>query len=122
MGIAQRFLKVGNLTARRAIGDVRDLIGALWVSAERCELGEAYNVGAEYIYSVQEVIDAIRSQVTVEFEILQDPALLRPSDEAVIAGDITKFRSRCDWKPEIHLSATLKDMLDWWRKRLSMAV
>ena len=119
MGIEQRYLKVGNLTARRAIGDVRDLIGALWISAERCEFGEVYNVGAEYIHSVQDVIDAIRSQTGVSFEVQQDPSLLRPSDEPVIAGDTTKFRSRCDWKPEIPLSVTLKDMLDWWRRRLA---
>jgi GDP-4-dehydro-6-deoxy-D-mannose reductase len=119
LGIKRRFLKVGNLTTRRAIGDVRDLIRALWISAERCELGEVYNVGAEYVYSVREVIEAIREQVSVSFEIQQDPALMRPSDEPVIAGDTTKFRSRCNWKPEIALTATLKDMLEWWRGQLA---
>lgn len=119
MGIRERFLTVGNLTARRAIGDVRDLIRALWTSSEQAELGEVYNVGAEYVYSVQEIIDAIREQVSVEFEIQQDPALMRPSDEPVIAGNTTKFRSRCNWKPEISLKTTLTDMLAWWRARLA---
>ena len=119
LGIKQRFLKVGNLTTRRAIGDVRDLIHALWISAERCELGEVYNVGAEYVYSVQELIEAIRAQANVKFEIQQDPALMRHSDEPVIAGDTTKFRSRCNWKPEIALTTTLTDMLEWWRVRLT---
>jgi GDP-4-dehydro-6-deoxy-D-mannose reductase len=119
LGITNRFLKVGNLTSRRAIGDVRDLIRALWIAAERCELGEVYNVGAEYIYSVQEVIDAIRERVSVDFEVQQDRALMRPSDEPVIAGDTTKFRDRCGWKPEISLTDTLTDMLKWWRARLS---
>jgi GDP-4-dehydro-6-deoxy-D-mannose reductase len=122
LGIQKRFLKVGNLTSRRAIGDVRDLIRALWISADRCELGEVYNVGAEYIYSVQEVIDAIRAQVNVRFEIQQDRALMRPSDEPVIAGDTSKFRSRCNWKPEISLTTTLRAMLEWWRSRLSNPV
>jgi len=119
LGINQRFLRVGNTTTRRAIGDVRDLIRALWISAERCELGEVYNVGAEYIYSIEEVIEAIRGQVKVPFEVQQDPALMRPSDEPVIAGDTTKFRSRCDWKPEIPLSTTISDMLAWWRNHLA---
>jgi GDP-4-dehydro-6-deoxy-D-mannose reductase len=119
LGIKQRFLKVGNVTTRRAIGDVRDLIRALWISAERCELGEVYNVGAEYVYSVQELIEAIRAQMNIGFEIQQDPALMRPSDEPVIAGDTSKFRSRCDWKPVIPLSATISDMLAWWRTQLA---
>jgi GDP-4-dehydro-6-deoxy-D-mannose reductase len=120
LGINHRFLRVGNLTTRRAIGDVRDLIRALWISAERCELGEVYNVGAEYVYSIQEVVEAVRKQVNVSFEIQQDPALMRPSDEAVIAGDTTKFRSRCNWKPEIPLSITIGDMLRWWRTQLAV--
>jgi GDP-4-dehydro-6-deoxy-D-mannose reductase len=119
MGMRQRYLTVGNLTARRAIGDVRDLIRALWVASEKCELGEVYNVGAEYIYSVQEIIESIRKQAKVSFEVKQDPALMRPSDEAVIAGDTSKFRSRCDWKPEVSLEKTLADMLAWWRNRLA---
>jgi GDP-4-dehydro-6-deoxy-D-mannose reductase len=119
LGIQRRFLKAGNLTTRRAIGDVRDLVRALWISSERCELGEVYNVGAEYVYSVQEIIDAIRAQLTVNFEVQQDPSLMRASDEPVIAGDTTKFRSRCGWKPEINLTTTLTDMLGWWRRRLA---
>jgi nucleoside-diphosphate-sugar epimerase len=117
-GIKHRFLKVGNVTTRRAIGDVRDLIRALWISAERCELGEVYNVGAENIFSVQELIEAIRAQLGIAFEVEQDPLLVRASDEPVIAGDTTKFRSRCAWKPEIPLAITLKDMLEWWRIQL----
>jgi GDP-4-dehydro-6-deoxy-D-mannose reductase len=113
------FLRVGNLMNRRAIGDVRDLVRALWVAAGRGELGEVYNVGAADTYSVQELIDAIRAKVRVPFEIQQDPALMRVSDEPVIAGDTTKFRTRCSWNPEIPLSITLDDMLEWWRVRLA---
>lgn len=119
MGIQQRSLRVGNLTSRRAIGDVRDLVRALWVAAERGEPGEVYNIGAEDVFSVQELIDAIRSKLSVPFETEQDPALMRASDEAVIAGDTTKFRRRCSWKPEIPLSTTLDDMVQWWRTHLA---
>ena len=112
------FLRVGNLMSRRAIGDVRDLVRALWVAAGRGELGEVYNVGAADTYSVQELIDAIRAKVRVPFEIQQDPALMRASDEPVIAGDTTKFRTRCSWNPKIPLSITLDGMLEWWRVRI----
>ena len=122
LGINQRYLKVGNLTTRRAIGDVRDLIRALWVSAERAELGEVYNVGADRVYSVQEIVDAIRAKLNVSFEIEQDPQLMRPSDEPVIAGDTNKFRRQCKWAPEIDLDTTLNDMLEWWRQKLGSSM
>jgi GDP-4-dehydro-6-deoxy-D-mannose reductase len=123
LGINQRRnLRVGNLTARRAIGDVRDLVRALWIAAERGELGEVYNVGAADIYSIQEIVDAIRAKLDSPFEIEQDPALMRFSDEAVIAGDTSKFRNVSGWKPTIDLSSTLNDMLDWWRTQLADSI
>lgn len=115
----RKCLRVGNVTTRRAIGDVRDLVRALWVASERGELGEVYNVGAADVYAVQELIEAIRSKMGITFEIQQDPALMRAADEPIIAGDTTKFCTRCGWKPEIPLSATLTDMLEWWRVQLS---
>lgn len=112
-------LMVGNLTTRRAIIDVRDMVSGLWLAAERCEPGDVYNVGATEIYAVQELLDAIRTRVRVPFTIEQDPVLMRACDEAVIAGDISKFQRRSGWKPTIDLGRTLQDMLDWWRRQLA---
>jgi GDP-4-dehydro-6-deoxy-D-mannose reductase len=120
-GVQGPTLRVGNLTNRRAIVDVRDLVRGLWLAAEYCEAGEVYNLGGNGIYSIQEVIEAIRAQVKVPFSITQDPALMRDCDEAVIAGDIAKFQSCCGWTPEIDLARTVGDMLDWWRNRLASA-
>jgi GDP-4-dehydro-6-deoxy-D-mannose reductase len=121
LGMRSPRLKVGNVTSRRAIIDVRDMVRALWLSSECCEAGEAYNVGASRIYSVQEVIDTIRVYSETDFTVEQDPALMRGCDEPVIAGDTSKFRSRTGWTPEVDLVGTVRDMLDWWRNRLAAA-
>jgi GDP-4-dehydro-6-deoxy-D-mannose reductase len=118
LGLRPPSLKVGNVHTRRAIIDVRDMVRALWLSAGHCEAGEVYNVGADQIYSVQELIEVIKSHSGVNFREEQDPALIRGCDEPVIAGDTTKFRSCSGWAPEIDLVGTLQDMLDWWRTRL----
>lgn len=112
-------LRVGNLSNRRAIVDVRDLVHGLWLSAECGEAGEVYNLGGERIYSIEEVIETIRGHSRQAFNIKQDPVLMRDCDEAVIAGDIGKFRRRSGWVAGIDLSTTLEDMLDWWRDRLT---
>jgi GDP-4-dehydro-6-deoxy-D-mannose reductase len=117
LGMRPPSLSVGNLT-RRAIIDVRDLVRGLWLSAECGAPGDVYNLGGDRIYSVQEVIDTIRSHVKTHFSVEQDPALTRGCDEPIIAGDITKFRQRCAWTMEMGLAKTLRDMLDWWRYRL----
>jgi GDP-4-dehydro-6-deoxy-D-mannose reductase len=112
-------LQVGNTTPRRALLDVRDMARALWLAAERCEPGEVYNVGATSIFSVQELIDTIRSLAKVPFDVVQDPVLVRRCDEPVIAGDTTKFRTRTGWAPEVDLAGTVREMLEWWRRRLA---
>jgi GDP-4-dehydro-6-deoxy-D-mannose reductase len=121
LGIETPTLRVGSLTNRRAIIDVRDLVRGLWLSAERCEAGEVYNLGGDHIYSIQELIETIRTYAKAAFSIKQDPALMRDCDEAVIAGDISKFRSCSGWTTEIGLAGTIRDMLDWWRSRLASA-
>ncbi len=108
-------LRVGNLTTQRAILDVRDLVRALWLSVDLCEPGEVYNVGADAIYSIQELIAEIRRQSGVPFELEQDPKLMRRCDEPVIAGDVTRFRERTGWRQEIPLEMTIGEMLEWWR-------
>src|SRR5271156_2429112 len=69
MGIRPPSMPVGNLTNRRSIVDVRDLVQALWASADHCKIGEVYNLGGDDVYSIREVIEAIRSQVTSRFEV-----------------------------------------------------
>jgi GDP-4-dehydro-6-deoxy-D-mannose reductase len=118
LGMRGPSLTVGNLT-KRAIIDVRDLVRGLWLSAECCEMGDVYNLGATNIYAIQEVIDAIQSKVRVPFAVESDPALVRGCDEPVIAGNVSKFQRCSGWAPSIDLSTTLQDMLDWWRDRLS---
>ena len=119
LGIKPPSLRVGNLRTRRLLVDVRDLVRALWVSTERCQPGEAYNVGGIDIYSVKEVIDILKDHVRKPFGIEQDPALVRGCEERVIAGSIVKFQECSGWAPEIPLSKTVQDMLDWWRKRFT---
>ena len=119
LGLRAPSLMVGNRT-RRAIIDVRDLVRGLCLSAECCTAGDVYNLGANQIYSIQEIIEAIQKEVKQPFVVQEDPLLVRGCDEPVIAGDISKFQQCTGWEPEVSLSRTLKDMVAWWRKKLDV--
>jgi GDP-4-dehydro-6-deoxy-D-mannose reductase len=114
-------MTVGNLTTRRAIIDVRDMVRGLWLAAEHGVYGDVYNVGSSSIYSGQELVDAIRPHIKVPLTLKQDPALLRTCDEPVIAGDTTRFRRCSGWQPEIGLDQTISDMVVWWRNHFASA-
>lgn len=119
MGLRPPELPVGNTNTRRALQDVRDLVTALWISAERCEPGEVYNVGGSRAFSVQEVIERIRQLTASPFKIVQEPALTRACDEPVIWGDTSRFAAATGWMPTVDVADTIGHMLDWWRSRLA---
>ena len=109
-------LRVGNLNTRRAIMDQRDLVNALMLLAEKGTPGDVYNISSEYIYKMSDIVKLIEEELGCKFEIDVDTALLRPTDESVIVGDITKLKRDTGWKQEITMKQTIKDMLEYWRK------
>jgi GDP-4-dehydro-6-deoxy-D-mannose reductase len=114
----ERRLRVGNLKARRAITDVRDIIKAFDLALEKATIGEVYNLSGARVYEIREIVDILGELVDFDFEVWQDPALLRPTDEPIIFGDSNKFQCQTGWRQEIALETTLSDMLDYWNRVL----
>lgn len=110
-------LRVGNLETRRAIMDQRDLVNALMLLAEKGIPGEAYNISSEHIYQMWDIVKIIEKQIGHSFDIKVDPQLLRPTDERIIVGDVTKLKMHTGWKQAILMEQTIADMLDYWRNK-----
>lgn len=111
-------IHVGDLTARRDFSDVRDIVRGYWLSLEKGEPGEVYNISSGKAYQIKEVLDILLSYSKVNVKIEQDPERMRPSDVLLLIGDSTKFQQRTGWKPTIPFEKTLKDLLDWWREKV----
>jgi hypothetical protein len=60
----------------------------------------------------------IEETISHKLEIEIDPMLLRPTDEKIIVGDITKLKHDTGWEQKIPMKQTINDMLDYWRKIL----
>lgn len=111
-------LKAGNLETKRDYTDVRDIVRGYWLAASRGKYGEVYNICSGKARSIQTVLDILRMQSTVQFEIVQDKERMRPSDIPVLEGDCTKFMKQTGWKPVINFSQTMSDLLDYWRGKI----
>jgi len=109
---------VGNLEAKRDFTDVRDTVLAYWLSLEKGEPGEVYNIGSGKTFSMQEVLDTLLSLSKVKVKVEVDPKRLRPSDVPILLSDCTKFRKLTGWKPKIPFKQTMSDLLDYWRERV----
>lgn len=111
-------LHVGNLEARRDFSDVRDIVRAYWLSLEKGEPGEVYNIGTGKTYTMKEVLDMLLSLSKVKVKIQVDPDRLRPSDVPILLSDCSKFRTLTGWEPKIPFEQTLEDLLNFWRDRV----
>ena len=111
-------MHVGNLEAKRDFTDVRDMVFAYWLSLEKGELGEVYNLGRGKTYSIQEILDMLLaiSGAVVKIEVDQDR--LRPSDVPVLLSDSSKFKKLTGWEPQIPFNQSLQDLLEYWRERV----
>lgn len=117
-GLQEPVIYVGNLEAKRDFSDIRDVVKAYYLSLEKGEAGEVYNIGNDKAYSIREVLDILLSFSKIKVSVKEDPERMRPSDVPLLVCDSTKFRKRTGWKPEIPFEKTLKDLLDYWRERL----
>jgi len=108
-------LRVGNLNTRRAIMDQRDLVAALMLLAEKGRSGEVYNISSEHIYQMSDIVTMIEKQIGHKLELCVDPELLRPTDEEIIVGDVTKLKADTGWHQKIPMEQTIGDMLAYWR-------
>lgn len=112
-------LRVGNLDAVRDFLDVRDVVRAYALALEKGEPGDFYNIASGKGMKISEILDQIINLAGVKIRVEQDPSRMRPSDVELLIGSAEKFRKKTGWKPEIPFEKTLKDLLDYWRARIS---
>ena len=111
-------IAVGNLSARRDLTDVRDVVRAYRLLVERGAPGEVYNVCSGADVSIQSLADLLVGLARRPVRLVTDPDLLRPVDLPVLRGDATRLHAATGWKPEIPIEQTVADLLDDMRQRV----
>ncbi|MCD7890293.1 MAG: GDP-mannose 4,6-dehydratase [Ruminococcus sp.] len=117
-GIRQPQMAVGNLSAMRDFTDVRDVVRAYRLLAERGVSGETYNVGRGQTVEVRTILDMALSMAECPISVINDPAKMRASDIPIIEPDVSHIAEHTGWKAEISMEQTIRDTLDYWRSRV----
>ena len=110
-------IMVGNLSARRDISDVRDVVYAYRLLAEKGRPGEKYNVSSGRAVSMEEALKLMLQMSTVSIKTETDPSLLRPADVPLLWGDPSKLKAGTGWSPSYQLKDTMESLLKHWRKQ-----
>jgi len=120
-GLIPSVIKTGNLNSLRTWSDVRDAVRAYYMLVTVNPVpGEYYNIGGTFSCTVGEMLDHLisisgcKGRISVETE----EARLRPLDADLQLPDTTKFTQHTGWKPDIPFEETMRDLLDYWRKKV----
>ncbi|MEZ5341723.1 MAG: GDP-mannose 4,6-dehydratase [Acidimicrobiales bacterium] len=101
----------GDLSTRRDLTDVRDVVRAYRLLAERGVSGETYNICTGVDVAMSDVLDQLIKQSTVDITTYVDEALIRPIDLPVHRGSAVKLRDATGWTPTFSLRQTLAEVL-----------
>ncbi|MBV8726553.1 MAG: GDP-mannose 4,6-dehydratase [Candidatus Eremiobacteraeota bacterium] len=104
-------IDVGNLEAERDFLDVRDVVQAYALLAERGKGGDAYNVCSGVPRKIKELLRILIVQAGVAVEVREDPQRMRAADIPRFYGDNSKLRA-LGWQPQISLDESLRDVYD----------
>ncbi len=121
-GLIPPVVKTGNLQSLRTWSDVRDAVRAYYMLVTINPIpGSYYNIGGTFSCTVGEMLKFLISISTHKdhIKVQQDTERLRPLDADLQVPDASKFKVHTGWQSEIPFEKTMKDLLDYWRKRVS---
>lgn len=119
-GILPPVMKVGNLSSKRDLSDVRDIVRGYRLLMRRGKAGEAYNVCSGNAYSIKNILKALTFLSKKKIRVKTDAKKNRPAEIPVLVGDNSKIRKTTGWKPKISIATTLEDTLNFWRKKYNL--
>ena len=119
-GLREPVIHVGTLRTKRDYTDVRDIVRGYWLLLVRGEPGEVYNLCSGKAWEIGEVLDFLIGETHVRpIAVREDPERLRPSDVPVLLGNASRIQRAVGWQPELPFAQTLRDVLDYWRRRVA---
>lgn len=110
-------IKVGNLSACRDFGHVKDLMRAYRMIVECDDCNTIYNVGTGKCHSLQEMLDYIVSLSSQPITVVVDPDRFRPNDNPYICCNYNKIKNELGWEPEKTVFDVLKEMFEDFKNK-----
>lgn len=103
-------IKVGNLSAKRDLTDVRDIVRGYRLAAL---MGSGlYNLCSGVAVSIQDALDILIDISGLDVKVEIDPSRLRPVEIQEVRGSNLKAQKELGWQPQIPLRQSLQDCFE----------
>jgi GDP-4-dehydro-6-deoxy-D-mannose reductase len=112
-------VRVGDLSVKRDITDVRDVCHAYALLLDPSVPSETYNVATGRAVELRDVLEKLVGLAKCSIEIETDLERIRPSELQVISGDSSRLQAATGWRPRIPLEQTLADTLEAARRTVA---
>jgi GDP-4-dehydro-6-deoxy-D-mannose reductase len=114
-------MQVGNLEAARDFSHVDDVLRAYELAALEGQSGETYNICSGASVRIADALNRLLAMSKTEIRIETDPARVRPPESAEVRGSHRKLTDATGWQPQISFDRLLHDLLEYWRKQVSLS-
>ena len=101
---------------------VDDIVEAFLLAAKTSpvELGAIYNVGSGLQSRIQDIVEIVRNQLSIESAPPWGKMENRLWDTAVWVADSSKIRRDLQWQPKVALESGIAKMIHWLRDNKAM--
>lgn len=119
LGLAKE-LQLGNLDAQRDWGFAGDYVRAMWLMMQQ-DHADDYVLATGEVHSVREFCEVAFSYLGLDYRdyVREGTASYRPAETSLLAGDITKAKTKLNWQPEIGFKELVHMMVCQDLQRLS---
>lgn len=114
-GIRAPVLRVGDLSAKRDLSDVRDIVRGYRLLLTKGEAGEIYNLGSGTSVALSAVVKQLIALATIRPIVQTDPGRMRKADIPILRANMRKTTQATGYRSRYSLATTLRDTLDYWR-------
>lgn len=109
-------IQTGNLQAKRDFVDVRDVTNAYSLLLEYGQPGTRYNICSGQSHSMSDILGQLLSMTKHHIIRQYDSTRGRPADIPDRYGSYQQLNQSTGWQPQISLTQSLQDTLNWYRQ------
>jgi len=110
-------IRAGRLDVYRDFTDVRDIVRAYRLLAEKGQAGETYNICSGKARRISDILDLMRTEYK-NLNVELDESKMRPVENIYSVGNNDKIRTAIGWEPLYPIEDSLSGVLAEWEKRL----
>lgn len=105
-------LPLGNLDARRDWGYAPEYVEAMWLMLQQ-DKPDDFVVATGRTHSVRDLVEWAFSSVDMDYAqyVEVDPRYVRPSEDVVLTGDISKIQRTLGWSPKTPLKDVIEELV-----------